>query len=441
VIGRVYLGRYEAKRLLGEGGMGKVYLANQIDLDRQVVVKVMHDDVARDKLFRERFVRETLLMARFLHPYAVTLFDASINDLSEPCIVMEYIRGITLQALLKKNGRLSPGRVARLLGQFCDALQAAHSLGMIHRDLKPPNLMLLDHDTPREKLKVMDFGLAKLIFESPSIKNVTRATSDDVAGTPKYLSPEQARSEPLDHRSDLYSVGVILYELLTGRTPFQGTSGMDLMIAHAIDPPPTFASLKLGVDIPSAVEEVVRSALEKDPALRPQSALELSEAFDAAVAGVRRAKTGEVGKPPVVSEPAPAPVPTARHEPGTLTFQLEAWMPEAIALIKLHGFAHDIKGEIVDNIDDLVRLHVPGTPIAKASWFGSNSRPQVQIPSVDIELYVSSKRNNQLLIQVVFRPQSPDQFKDPIWRQRCIKLQTELRAYLMGQSTDASYKA
>ncbi len=119
MIGRVFLGRYEVKSLIGEGGMGKVYRARQLDLDREVVIKVMHDHVAADKLFAERFQRETLLMARFQHPYAVALYDASLNDPSGPCIVMEYIRGTTLDAILERHGRLQPRRVSRLLKQLC----------------------------------------------------------------------------------------------------------------------------------------------------------------------------------------------------------------------------------------------------------------------------------------------------------------------------------
>src|SRR5918911_2388190 len=119
MIGRIFLNRYEALRLLGEGGMGRVYLARQLDLGRQVVVKVMHDHVAADAKFRERFARETLLMARFQHPYVVALYDASLDDPQGPCIVMEYIKGITLDTLLHRNGRLTPMRVGRLLGQLC----------------------------------------------------------------------------------------------------------------------------------------------------------------------------------------------------------------------------------------------------------------------------------------------------------------------------------
>src|SRR5213082_1427013 len=167
MVGRVFLGRYEAIRLLGEGGMGRVYLARQLDLGRQVVVKVMHDHIAADAKFRERFARETLLMARFQHPYAVTLYDASLNDPQGPCIIMEYIKGVTLETLLRKSGRLSPERAGRLLGQLCEALQAAHAEGIIHRDLKPANLMVVDADSPYEKIKVMDFGLAKLVDAHP----------------------------------------------------------------------------------------------------------------------------------------------------------------------------------------------------------------------------------------------------------------------------------
>src|SRR6202008_641638 len=154
MMGRVFLGRYQTVRLLGEGGMGRVYLARQIDLGRQVVVKVMHDHIAAEPKFHERFQRETLLMARFQHPYVVTLFDASLNDPQGPCIIMEYIRGVTLDALLQRNRRLNPARAGRLVGQLCEALQAAHAEGIIHRDLKPANLMVVDADTPYEKIKV-----------------------------------------------------------------------------------------------------------------------------------------------------------------------------------------------------------------------------------------------------------------------------------------------
>src|SRR5947199_3268773 len=251
MLGRIFLGRYEAIRLLGEGGMGRVYLARQLDLGRQVVVKVMHDHLVADPKFNERFQRETLLMARFQHPYAVTLYDASLNDPQGPCIIMEYIKGMTLDALLSRNNRLSPVRVGRLLGQICEVLQAAHTEGIIHRDLKPANLMVVDPDSPYEMIKVMDFGLAKLL--GPDSK--AGVTNHEFAvGTPGYMCPEQAKGEEMDHRGDLYSVGVILFELLTGQLPFAGRSTMDVLLAHATEEPPSFATAGASGMVPPAIE-------------------------------------------------------------------------------------------------------------------------------------------------------------------------------------------
>src|SRR5438874_12218195 len=263
MVGRVFMGRYEVLRLLGEGGMGRVYLARQLDLGRQVVVKVMHDHIAADSIFRDRFRREMQLMAHFQHPYAVSLYDASLDDPQGPCIVMEYIRGVTLDTLLARNGRLTPMRVGRLLGQLCEVLQAAHSEGIIHRDLKPANLMVVDPDTPYEILKVMDFGLAKPIVHDPS--NCFPLTNGDITvGTPGYMCPEQARGEEMDHRGDLYSVGVILFELLSGKLPFSGGCTMGVLLAHATDEPPWFADLGITGWVPPAIEEVVRSCLAKN---------------------------------------------------------------------------------------------------------------------------------------------------------------------------------
>ena len=281
MIGRTFLGRYEVTKLLGEGGMGRVYLAKQTDLGRQVVVKVMHDHIAADPKFRERFQRETLLMARFHHPFAVALFDASLNDPAGPCIVMEYVKGGNLEDLLKKAKKMTPLRVARIVAQLSEVLQAAHDENIIHRDLKPANLMVTEPDTPKERIKVMDFGLAKMI-DGPA-RQVTDTTVDFAVGTPAYICPEQVRGEPMDHRGDLYSVGVMAYELLSGRTPFLGSSGMDVLLAHATEEPPTFADIGLAGWVPRGVEAVIRRCLEKDPDDRQQSAREFADEFAAAI--------------------------------------------------------------------------------------------------------------------------------------------------------------
>jgi serine/threonine-protein kinase len=440
----MFLGRYEALRLLGEGGMGRVYLARQIDLDRQVVVKVMHDHIAADPKFRKRFEREIKSMARFQHPYAVTLYDASLDDPQGPCIIMEYIRGITLDQLLSKNNRLSPGRVGRLMGQACEVLQAAHSHGIIHRDLKPPNLMVVDPDTPYEKIKVMDFGLAKM-REGPLPKEVSVTGMDFAVGTPAYICPEQVRGEAMDHRGDIYSLGVIMYELLTGQLPFAGKSSMDILLAHATESPPTFGDAGAADWVPPGVEQVVLSCLEKDPAQRPQSALELAERYDKALAEHERSREtySATSTPPVVPEtPAgpsgPIPVMIRPQDPNALVYRLEAWMPERIAAFKLRGFVLDVGGEVVESVPGLIRVRLGGRGGAYAersaplAWLGLGRRSG----AIDMELQLQKAdldRDN-LHITVVMRSSNGDPPTDPIWRTRCDQVFCDLRAYLMGTS-------
>jgi len=431
MLGRIFMGRYETTRLLGEGGMGKVYLARQLDLGRQVVVKVMHDHIAADPLFQQRFQRETLLMAKFQHPYAVTLHDASLNDPAGPCIVMEWIRGINLQELLEQNKRFSPGRVSRMLSQLCEVLQDAHDQGMIHRDLKPANLMMVDRDTPREKIKVMDFGLAKLVG-TPFDKVTDDTSSAEFAvGTPGYICPEQVHGHDVDHRGDLYSVGVILYELLTGRLPFEGMTSMDLMLAHATERPPTFAEIGLSGLIPASVEQVVLRCLEKQPIDRPQSARELAEMYETALS------IDQMGlDTPTPEDSVDGPSfsgPHLIHDPSTLSFQMEAYMPEAIALHKLRGFAHDSGGRVTDTVPGVIKLRIEPPKSGGFHWFGLSKRNG----PLAMELHMhplEAARQNHLLIQVLFRPCSTALLSDTEWRDRCTRLFIDLRGYLMGMA-------
>lgn len=455
MLGRVFMGRYETVRLLGEGGMGKVYLAKQIDLGRQVVVKVMHEHVAADAKFRERFKREIDSMARFQHPYAVTLYDASLNDPQGPCIVMEYIRGVTLDQLLQRNNRLSPVRVGRLLGQICEVLQAAHGEQIIHRDLKPANLMVVDPDTPYEKIKVMDFGLAKLL-DAPSLQQVSATGMDFAVGTPGYICPEQVRGDPVDHRGDLYSVGVIIFEMLTGRQPFSGASTMDILIAHATEPPPSFEAIGARAWVPPSIESVVMACLAKDPAQRPQSARDLAERYETALAHEEAVIESEVpqGHPkasatpgadsPVATGPKAAP-PKPATDPSAIVHQLEAWMPETIAVYKLRGFIHDAGGEVVESVPGKIRVRLGGRGTRyeiqeqnTLSWFGFGRKA-----GIDLELQLVQADqgiNNKLHITVLMRPASGKPTQSPAFRALCTQIYCDLRAYLMG-ATNAPNEA
>jgi serine/threonine-protein kinase len=443
MIGRIFLGRYEITRLLGEGGMGRVYLARQVDLGRQVVVKVMHEQIASDAKFRERFQRETLLMARFQHPYAVTLYDASLDDPLGPCIIMEYVKGVNLDALLARNGRFTPARVGRLLGQLCEVLQAAHDQQIIHRDLKPGNLMVVDAESPREKIKVMDFGLAKMI-DPATLKKITDTNVDFAVGTPGYICPEQVRGEDVDHRGDIYSVGVLLYELLTGRLPFECPNSMDMLLAHATELPPTFAELDLNIEIPPAVEVVVMQCLEKDASKRPQTARELAAAYDQALAELESPRL-EVPPPPhtplpnhVPEKPFQAHFVAAPDDPNALLLTFKAWMPEKVALIKLRGYCHDFHGEIIESQPGLVRVLLPGAKIPQKraggplSWLGLTGRPDVT--SLELRLIQDDPaRENMLSIEARFRPGQGLSPTNEIWRARCVQHFINLRGYLMGQ--------
>ena len=451
MIGRVFLGRYEARRLLGEGGMGRVYLARQSDLGREVVVKVMHEHIAADEKFRERFQRETLLMARFHHPGAVTLYDANLNDPNGPCIVMEYVKGVNLENLLAKNGPMNAPRVGRIIGELCEVLQAAHDEGIIHRDLKPANLMIVDPDTPRERIKVMDFGLAKLM-EAEALRKVTDTNVDFAVGTPGYICPEQVRGEEMDHRGDLYSVGIMMYELLTGRLPFTGPNSMDILLAHATEPPPTFAEIGLKSWVPREVEDLVFDCLAKSPDDRPQSARELAERFDTTLDRARTKVDSDPGRPALsvertLSIPMSAergsgniavqqtPLPATR---GTtdLPFHMEAWMPESIAIMKLRGFVHDSDGEVLESTPGQIRMRLGGrkgtSHAGPLSWFGLR-----RSSTIDVDLHltqVDPHLPNQLSIDVFFRPSHVSLLADKGWQQRCTEIFVEIRSYLMGRS-------
>src|SRR5205823_4800196 len=222
MLGQLVLSKYRVTRRLDEGGMSTIYLARQVKPERDVVVKVLKDSLASDVKAQEHFKREIHILSRFQHPHAVAWIDSATNEPGGPVLVMEYVRGLDLGLVLQRQGRITPERAGRLLAQLCSVLQAAHAAGIVHRDLKPGNLMVLYPGTPQETLKLMDFGLARMkSMLYISAEEIVDWRLPNAAGTPEYICPEQVRGVEMDGRGDLYSVGVILFEMLTGKRPFQ----------------------------------------------------------------------------------------------------------------------------------------------------------------------------------------------------------------------------
>jgi serine/threonine-protein kinase len=265
--GRVIADRYAVRELLGRGGMAEVYLATDRVLDRPVAVKVLGSWLASDASFVERFRREALAAARISHPSLVAVYDAGSED-DLHYIVMEHVPGETLAEALRREGRLPADRARTIAARVGEALAVAHAAGIVHRDVKPGNVML----TPDGRIKLMDLGIARGI-EGESI---TRASS--ILGTAGYVSPEQARGERVDHRSDIYSLGCVLYEMLSGRQPFEADNPVAVAYKHVHEAP--VAPTSIEPSIPPALEAVALHAMEKDPDARFPTVADMTAALE-----------------------------------------------------------------------------------------------------------------------------------------------------------------
>ncbi|MCT1635348.1 Stk1 family PASTA domain-containing Ser/Thr kinase [Corynebacterium pseudodiphtheriticum] len=268
--------RYELGEIIGSGGMSDVYAAQDTLLGRDVAVKMLRSEMARDMNFRERFRREARNSSKLNHPNIVAVYDTgeeTIDGIGIPYIVMERIHGNTLRDLLRNDGPMSPQEAAEILQPVCSALQASHDAGIIHRDIKPANIML----TNTGMVKVMDFGIARALDDSTSAMTQTSA----VIGTAQYLSPEQARGKNADARSDVYALGCVLYEAITGGTPFQGETPFAVAYQHVqedVTPPSErMPEIDLAPTALLNVDAVVMTSMAKHPGDRYQSAAEMGQ--------------------------------------------------------------------------------------------------------------------------------------------------------------------
>jgi serine/threonine-protein kinase len=276
LIGRTLPGGYVILDLVGIGGMGRVYRAEQTNLGRTVAVKIIHPHLVGEENAAARFITEARAASRLNHPNSVAVIDFGKTEDGQLYLVMEFLRGKDLARVQYEEGPLSFRRIISILRQTLAALSEAHHLGIIHRDLKPENIILEPVRTGGDFVKVVDFGLAKMRVEAEE-RSIT--SPGIVCGTPEYMSPEQGRGDPLDPRSDLYAVGVIFYQLLTGRLPFEAESPTQVVLMHITEPPPDPRAVAPERTIPSLLADVCLMALAKDPAHRFGNADEFSEAL------------------------------------------------------------------------------------------------------------------------------------------------------------------
>jgi serine/threonine protein kinase len=286
LIGQVLDGKYRLDAMIGRGGMGAVFRGHQLSMDRRIAVKVIHPELAADPAVSRRFAREARGTFKVESEHAIKVIDFAASQTPAPGLlymVMEFLDGRTVARELDVDGPLAPRRALHVARQVAEALAAAHRIGIIHRDIKPDNIMLIRQGDDPDYAKVLDFGLAKLIENAPGDAGLSSAALTKhgmVFGTPDYMSPEQATGKELDVRSDVYALGATLFEMLTARPPFLGANAMAVLVQHVKLPPPHLADLSTSLAPHLELDLLVQRCLAKSPGARPATAMDLAHAID-----------------------------------------------------------------------------------------------------------------------------------------------------------------
>ncbi|MCK6552556.1 serine/threonine protein kinase, partial [Myxococcota bacterium] len=296
-LGQILTGQYRIDAVLGQGGMGVVFRARQLSVGRDVAIKILLRQLAHDPQAILRFENEARIVSRLRHPNTIRLYDCQRTEEGDLFFVTELLSGKPLSELLATEGRLTIDRALGITDQICRSLAEAHASGIVHRDLKPANVFI-DRIGLDDVVKVLDFGIAKNI---ESAGNITR--TGGVNGTPAYMSPEQVLAKPIDARSDLYSLGIVLYEMLSGAPPFQSPSFVELLLKHVQEPPRPLRETIPELEVPDALEALLAAMLAKSPDDRPASV----DVVLARLSAVRAQLTAARDAPPAPTAPPPSP--------------------------------------------------------------------------------------------------------------------------------------
>jgi serine/threonine-protein kinase len=311
LIGSIVAERYHILKKLGEGGMGTVYLAEHVKMGRKAALKVMNPGMHADSDAIARFNREAANASRLNHPNICGIYDFGETPEGLIYLAMEFIEGESLTSLIEKNGALAPPRAAAIIHQAADALAVAHDAGIVHRDLKPDNIMIAKGRDNTDLVKVVDFGIAKA--SSSDAQKVTKTGL--VVGTPEYMSPEQLSGDKLDGRSDIYSLGLVAFNCLTGKLPFASNSAQEAMIMRLTDAPKTLSETRPDVAWPDELQAVMDRALSRDVATRYQSAAEFGREMAKAVSNMPQTLAAAAGTQVMGAAPTAA-VPRTRVAGG-----------------------------------------------------------------------------------------------------------------------------
>lgn len=355
--------RYELEKPLDNGGMAVVYKARDLTLERTVAIKVLREDYSRDPEFRERFRQEATAVANLSHPNIVTVHDFGIDN-GQLFLVMEYVPGTNMQAILQKRGRYPVDEALALIIQICAGVGYAHRVGLVHCDLKPQNFLI----TPDNRLKVADFGIARVMATiNPSEKTKL------VWGSPQYFSPEQAAGKPPTFASDVYSIGVVMYYMLTGRLPFTAATSTELSQLHRTTPPPPPS--QYNPSIPPELEQIILKVLSKEPAARYRTAGQLERVlitFSGQEAPLTSEPTQVVSQETVITRPqlASMPLEPARKPPAppVEAKPIPARKPEIKPVVEVQPGYNPLDIDWVSLVLGLVALIVVGGLVPFWLW-------------------------------------------------------------------------